>query len=119
MEAVPAKYVETSKQLSTSLTTSLRDTGLCIAVLTIFVRCVFRVAELQDGFNGALFNDEVASMILEGPMIIVASLAMTVFHPGMVFRGRWAESSWSLRNQKGTNAPPTYGKIELQEASSG
>lgn len=41
-------------------------TALGVATLLVFVRCVFRCAELSGGFNGDLFNDEVAFMILEG-----------------------------------------------------
>ena len=33
--------------------------GLGLATLTIFVRCVFRVAELQGGFGGRLANDQI------------------------------------------------------------
>ena len=41
-------------------------------------------------------------MILEGPMIMVAVLAMTVFHQGIVFRGGyWEASDWRLRPGKG------------------
>jgi len=40
-----------------------------IATITIFIRCVFRVAELRSGFNGHLFNDEVAFMVLEGYVV--------------------------------------------------
>ncbi|KIV83482.1 hypothetical protein PV11_05503 [Exophiala sideris] len=56
--------------------------GLGLATLTIFIRCVFRVAELQAGFGGPLANDQVLFMIFEGPMIIVAAAALTLYHPG-------------------------------------
>lgn len=29
-------------------------------------------------------------MILEGAMIVIASVALTVWHPGMVFRAFWS-----------------------------
>jgi hypothetical protein len=63
--------------------------ALAVATLAVFVRCVFRVAELKEGFNGHLANDEVTFMILEGPMIMVAGVALTVFHPGWVLGGAW------------------------------
>ncbi|KAH7142617.1 RTA1 like protein-domain-containing protein [Dactylonectria estremocensis] len=71
----------------------LRDTkkftwfqyALGAAVMLIFIRSVYRVAELQQGFNGPIANDEVSFMILEGPMIFLAVLAMTVLHPGIAF----------------------------------
>lgn len=52
-------------------------------------------------------------MVLEGPMIIIASIFLTVLHPGLAFKGRWAESTWSLRGKndkidsKGEELPPT------------
>ena len=41
-------------------------------------------------------------MILEGPLIMIAVLAMTMFHQGIVFRGGyWEASDWRLRPGKG------------------
>jgi RTA1 like protein len=63
---------------------------LPIATLCIFTRCVYRVAELSKGFSGTLFrNEEVTLMILEGTLISVASIALTVGHPGIAFRDLW------------------------------
>lgn len=70
----------------------LCTTAIAIATITIFIRCVYRVAELNEGFNGHLANDEVLFMILEGPMIIIACIVLTVCHPGIAFAGRWAEA---------------------------
>lgn len=36
-------------------------------------------------------------MILEGPMIILAVLVVTVFYPGVTFAGRWNDAAWSLK----------------------
>lgn len=63
--------------------------GLAVATVLILIRSCFRVAELKDGFDGELFNDEVSIMILEGPMMIIACALMTVFHPGLAMRGFW------------------------------
>jgi hypothetical protein len=88
----------------------LRDTkkftwfqyALSTAVLLIFLRSVYRVAELQQGFNGPIANDEVSFMILEGPMIVLAVLAMTVLHPGIAFGGLWSCATWSVRHSTNT-----------------
>lgn len=68
-----------------------------VAVVLIFIRSVYRVAELQQGFNGPIANDEVSFMILEGPMIFLAVLVMTVLHPGIGFGGKWSSATWSVR----------------------
>lgn len=80
-------------------------TALAIATITIFVRSVYRVAELAGGFAGKLANDEVLFEILEGPMIMTATIALTVFHPGLSFAGQWSSAAWSLRSKKGEMTP--------------
>jgi len=39
-------------------------------------------------------------MILEGPMIILATLVLTVLHPGLAFGGNWGAAAWSLGKGK-------------------
>jgi hypothetical protein len=50
-------------------------------------------------------------MILEGAMIIAASLALTIMHPG-IGSGRvaWAEGDWQFRSRKGVVAEKHTGK---------
>ena len=59
-----------------------------MATVLIFFRSLYRVIELQGGYDGKIANDEPSFMILEGPIIILAVLALTVFHPGLVFGQR-------------------------------
>jgi hypothetical protein len=55
------------------------------------------VIELNDGFDGKIANNEPSFMILEGPMIIIAALALSIFHPGYCFSGNWKAANWSWR----------------------
>ncbi|KAL4744414.1 hypothetical protein BDW72DRAFT_188584 [Aspergillus terricola var. indicus] len=75
--------------------------GLSIATLVIIVRSVFRCAELSEGFDGKLANDEVTFMILEATMIGIAVICLTVFHPGVVWKGQWNQAVWSTRGKSG------------------
>ena len=86
-----------------------------IATLTIFIRSCFRVAELQQGFDGKLANQQVSFMILEGAMTAIASIALTVAHPGLLFgafwnltRAREAIQSTSQMEPSGTQAKDSY-----------
>ncbi|KXH67481.1 RTA1 like protein [Colletotrichum salicis] len=74
--------------------------ALGAAVLLVFIRSVYRVAELQQGFNGPIANDEVSFMILEGPMIFLAILAVTALHPGIGFGGQWSSAAWSVKHSR-------------------
>ncbi|OBT58494.1 hypothetical protein VE04_01206 [Pseudogymnoascus sp. 24MN13] len=73
---------------------------LATATVTIFVRSIFRAAELYQGFNGALANNEVTFMILEGAMVIIACICLSVFHPGVAFGGKWDQGNFKFRALK-------------------
>lgn len=80
--------------------------------MTIFTRSVFRVAELKDGFNSDLANNEVAFMILEGVMIVIACICLTVFHPGYCFGGKWQDTEWKA-------IPKHVSELSLESVSMG
>lgn len=71
--------------------------GLALATLTIFVRSVFRVAELQGGFHSSLANNKVVFMILEGAMLTIVVLCLTILHPSICFNDQWNNTTWSFR----------------------
>jgi hypothetical protein len=85
------------------------------ATILIFTRSVYRIAELQGGFHGSIANNETVFMIFEGPMIILATLVLTVVHPGFAFSGRWADAVWSLRGRK---TSPNYDSVEMLSSKS-
>ena len=39
-------------------------------------------------------------MILEGAMISLAVISLTIFHPGLVFKDAWHTADWSMRKNK-------------------
>ena len=77
--------------------------ALGLATVCIFIRSVFRVAELSGGFHGPLDNQQATYMVLEGVMVITASTALTLFHPGPCFAGRWKAAHF-FRKSKGKEA---------------
>ncbi|CAM1504973.1 Fc.00g106100.m01.CDS01 [Cosmosporella sp. VM-42] len=73
--------------------------ALAIATLCILIRTSFRVAELGSGFDSKLANNEVAFMILEGAVIVVAGSFLAVGHPGVAFSGHWEEADFQIRSK--------------------
>jgi hypothetical protein len=69
---------------------SLRFRGFLIALtfatLCVFTRCVYRVAELSEGWNGHLIKTQKYFIGLEGAIVVAGVLAMNAFHPGFCFR---------------------------------
>ncbi|KAJ8062703.1 hypothetical protein OCU04_009223 [Sclerotinia nivalis] len=78
--------------------------GLCLATVTILIRSIYRCIELSGGFDGALFvGHEAEFMILEGVMIVLATGALTLLHPGIAMQGAWTEANFKFRRTKGWN----------------
>ncbi|KAF2231810.1 RTA1-domain-containing protein [Viridothelium virens] len=65
--------------------------ALALATLCIFTRCVYRVAELSEGWNGHLIETQRYFIGLEGAIVGAAVLALNAFHPGLCFREGYEE----------------------------
>lgn len=102
------------EQLRAYKTFPLFQWALFAATIFIYVRCIYRVAELWDGFNGHLANDEVTFMIFEGPMVILAVTALTIFHPGRVFGDLWVPAGKGVRSM-GKLSDDREASIQLTE----
>ncbi|KAK7402905.1 Envelope glycoprotein [Neonectria punicea] len=75
--------------------------GLTASIILILVRCVFRVVELQDGYDGDLIKHEIPFILLEGVVIVLAAGALCFGHPGLVFNKEDRLSSSD--SEKGVN----------------
>jgi hypothetical protein len=75
--------------------------ALAVSTIAIFIRSVFRVAELSEGFKGNLANDQVTYMVLEAAMIVIAAGALTILAPGYVFGDVWHQANFKFRTEKG------------------
>lgn len=73
------------------------------------MRSIFRAAELSEGFDGKLANDEVTFMILEGAMVVIACICLTAFHPGVCFGGKWDQVNFKFRTLKQEGLGQTTG----------
>lgn len=64
------------------------------------MRCIFRCAELFGGFDSSLANNEVLFMLLDGTLMIIAALSLTIFHPGITLGENWHTATFNLRTKK-------------------
>ncbi|KAI0156651.1 RTA1 like protein-domain-containing protein [Hypoxylon sp. FL1284] len=79
------RYARSGGKALASFRLKLFVTFLGVAVLLILARCAYRVAELNEGYEGDLIHDEGLFIGLEGVLIVVAALALCIGHPGFVF----------------------------------
>ncbi len=79
--------------------------ALAFATLCISIRSVYRVAELSEGWQGALIKNQYTFIGLEGPMVLVAVLALHAFHLGFCYREEY------IRKQKTRSNGSKRGKF--------
>lgn len=60
--------------------------ALTLTTICIFWRSVYRVVELSEGWTGDLIRQQNLFIAFEGVMVIVACLALNVFHPAICFK---------------------------------
>ena len=88
-----------------------KSIALFVATGLLFTRTVFRSVELSEGFAGELANKEPEFMVLDGVMIILACLCLTIFHPGVGFGKRWNDATFPFRISKKAKADAEAARI--------
>ena len=58
--------------------------AITLAVIAIYIRCIYRVVELAQGFSGYLITHEVYIMTLDATMVAICCLIFVFFHPQIV-----------------------------------
>jgi hypothetical protein len=56
-----------------------------IAYFAILIRCIYRLPEMAHGWGNGLQRQEDTFLVLDGMMILIAAIALTIFHPGFAF----------------------------------
>ncbi|AWU77660.1 hypothetical protein CAS74_002370 [Pichia kudriavzevii] len=72
--------------------------GVSFVVLLIFIRSVYRLAEISEGWSSKATTDEIYFMILEGLMVSLASCVISVLSPGLAY-GRGAHLQMTRRKK--------------------
>jgi hypothetical protein len=77
-----------------ALRNSSKFKGLLAAIVTAYVtitiRCIYRIAEMAGGWRNPIMQDEIAFIILDSVMCVVACLVVNVWHPGFLFQQSYA-----------------------------
>lgn len=87
-------FDSTHKALRRSAKFRLFLVALGLATFCIFVRSIYRVAELSEGWEGALIKNQHLFIGFEGAMVIVAVLVLNIFHPGYCFREGYTQRKY-------------------------
>ncbi|KAJ7208084.1 hypothetical protein B0H12DRAFT_1079970 [Mycena haematopus] len=78
--------------------------AITFSTLVLFVRSVYRMVELADGWTGPVITTQVYFNVLDGGMVTLAIFTMNIAHPGLLLRDqngedlepkKLSESSWT------------------------
>jgi len=60
--------------------------SLTVAAILIFLRSIYRVAELSEGWKGRLMTTEIYVIVFETIPVTIAGFLLAIMHPGFCFR---------------------------------
>ncbi|KAF9534641.1 RTA1-like protein [Crepidotus variabilis] len=58
--------------------------AMSFVTLLLFIRAIYRTAELSDGWNGRIISTQVYFNVLDGAMVILSIYTYNIFHPGFL-----------------------------------
>ena len=96
--------------------------ALGLATVCIFIRSVYRVAELSEGWTGALIQNQHLFIGFEGAMVIAAVSVLNAFHPGYCFREGYKQRKYKNLFRKKAKRPADVGDEKgspVRDGSSG
>ncbi|EAW07020.1 RTA1 domain-containing protein [Aspergillus clavatus NRRL 1] len=59
--------------------------GEIFAYITVLIRCIYRIPEMAGGWGNPLMQRENEFLVLDGMMIALAVVTLTILHPGFYF----------------------------------
>ncbi|KAI0756926.1 RTA1-domain-containing protein [Daedaleopsis nitida] len=79
-------YTESAEKMPMDRHVKMLIAGICITTAFTYVRCIFRVIEFADGFNGTIAHTEMLFNVFDGMMITLAMYTLNFMHPGLLLR---------------------------------
>jgi hypothetical protein len=66
--------------------TRLMLVGVGITTIWVFIRCIYRIVELANGWTSRITTTQAYFIVLDGTPILLAMFTLNVFHPGWLLR---------------------------------
>ncbi|KAF5864643.1 hypothetical protein ETB97_007201 [Aspergillus alliaceus] len=75
--------------------------GMLTAVVAVYVRSVYRTIELLQGWDGFLITHEPYFIVLDGTMMVIASVIFNIVHPGWLLPKVSTTEEGAIEEEKG------------------
>ncbi|KAI0137926.1 RTA1-domain-containing protein [Hypoxylon sp. NC0597] len=67
--------------------------ALALTTLLLILRTAYRIVVIAEGYGSSIAQSEVLLLILDGLMVLLATLLLLVFFPGRILRDSWSQPS--------------------------
>ena len=78
--------------------------AMFLSIVVIYIRSIYRVIELSQGWSGYVITHEIYFVILDGIMMVISVGVFNIFHPG-----------WLLPSSDSFVLPKYQSSVEMQE----
>lgn len=87
----------------------------------ILIRCVYRVAEMAGGWGNYIMQDEPSFAVLDSAMVLIASMLLACFAPGIFFpqMSRRAKLSYGGKREKKSDTAVNTGDEREEDLEQG
>ncbi|KAK3989109.1 sphingoid long-chain base transporter RSB1 [Cladorrhinum sp. PSN332] len=98
------------------------------AYAALLIRCIYRIAEMAGGWGNHIMQDEPSFVVLESFMVLIASVLLAVFAPGIFFpqmshkadvNAAAAASSGDVEKQQTSDSDGAAGAARAEQAPTG
>ena len=89
--------------------------AITLAVIAVYIRCIYRVVELAQGFSGYLITHEVYIMTLDATMIGICCIIFILFHPHLVMGSSIAIGLRSIAKNKDQETGDNLNKEKIND----
>jgi len=81
--------------------------GTFVATIFIYIRCIYRVAEMSHGYDGPITRHEIWFLIFDASMVLVGVSIITVIYPGAALgKGSFRTSVYNNMTENGSDSYP-------------
>ncbi|KZV70103.1 RTA1-domain-containing protein [Peniophora sp. CONT] len=88
--------------------------GMGIMTVLLFIRSIYRTAELADGWDGIIINTEWPFDLFDGAMITIAMISLNVIHPGWFLVPEELTAEGALKTEPKSSAVSSETMLEYR-----
>ncbi|KAI0601495.1 RTA1 like protein-domain-containing protein [Biscogniauxia sp. FL1348] len=64
-----------------------------VATILLILRTAYRIVEVAEGFESSIAQDETLFLVLDGTMVLIATVLLLAFFPARAFGQSWSQTS--------------------------